>query len=232
MTISLRVYTFAERCFGARAVCLYIVRRFTSDFSSGRNGNYIIYILDYRRMGRGFSTVSESHRPIEMQLLHSQIEILALCSGALFSQRRFLENLKSLSQPFMEPEDSLPYTQQHATDPYPEADESSSQPPTLSMKIRLNIILPSTPRSSTWYFPFRIYDQDLVCISRLPHASYMPRPSCPASPKIFYWIYIVCFFNTVKPCPSVCSQVSFLKLVNIFVLNIAWESTVKATERI
>jgi hypothetical protein len=52
----------------------------------------------------------------------------------------------------MEPEGSSPYTQEPATCPYPEPDQSSLRPPpppNLS-KIHFNIILPSTPGSSKW----------------------------------------------------------------------------------
>jgi hypothetical protein len=38
---------------------------------------------------------------------------------------------QEIPRPFMEPEGSLPCSQQPATDPYPEPDESSSHLPTL-----------------------------------------------------------------------------------------------------
>jgi len=47
-------------------------------------------------------------------------------------------------------EGSLPCSQQLATGPYSEPDESSPQPPTDFPKIQSNVILPSTPRSSEW----------------------------------------------------------------------------------
>jgi hypothetical protein len=50
----------------------------------------------------------------------------------------------------MEPEGSSPYTQEPATRPYPEPDQSSLRPPPPKLsKIHFNIILPSTPGSST-----------------------------------------------------------------------------------
>jgi hypothetical protein len=129
-----------------------------------------------------------------MQLLHSQIEILALCSGALFPQRRFLENLKSLSQPFMEHEDSLPYTQQYATDPYPEADESSSQPPTSSIKIHFNIIRLrlGLPRGIfPLEFTIKIWYAFLVCLML---------PTCPVHLALLhrknFIEFILCVFST------------------------------------
>jgi hypothetical protein len=37
--------------------------------------------------------------------------------------------------------------------------------------------LPSKPRSSKWYIPFRLSNQNFVWISHLPHACRMPLPS-------------------------------------------------------
>jgi hypothetical protein len=45
----------------------------------------------------------------------------------------------------MEPEGSLPHSQQPATSPYPDLDRSTPCPPALVSKIRFKIILPSTP---------------------------------------------------------------------------------------
>ena len=59
--------------------------------------------------------------------------------------------LSRISTPFMEPESSLPYSQVPITCPYPEPDQfSPSSLSSLFLKIRLNIILPSTPGSSKW----------------------------------------------------------------------------------
>jgi hypothetical protein len=48
----------------------------------------------------------------------------------------------------LEPEGSSPYSQEPATCPYPEADWSSTCPPSNLSQVHFNIILPSTPGSS------------------------------------------------------------------------------------
>ena len=53
---------------------------------------------------------------------------------------------------FMEPEVSLPHSQQPATCPYPEPDRSSPCPIPF-FTIHFNIILPSTPGSFKWFLP-------------------------------------------------------------------------------
>jgi len=59
----------------------------------------------------------------------------------------------------MKPKSSLQCSQDAATGPYPEPDESSPQPPSLFLKIHSNIIFPSTPRSSNWSLLFRFSKQ-------------------------------------------------------------------------
>jgi len=77
----------------------------------------------------------------------------------------------------MEPKDSLPHSQETATRPYPEPDQSKPCPTSHSLKIHFNIILPSARGSSKWFPCLRYPHQNLVCTSPLPHKCYMPWPS-------------------------------------------------------
>jgi len=43
-------------------------------------------------------------------------------------------------------------------------------------KIHSNIIFSSTPRSSEWSLPFKLFNQKSVCIYHRSHACYMPHP--------------------------------------------------------
>ena len=78
----------------------------------------------------------------------------------------------------MEPEGSLPHSQVPANCPYPEPVRFSPSPPTCHfLKIHLNIMPPSTPRSPKWSLSLRFPHQNPICTSLLPHTRYMPRPS-------------------------------------------------------
>jgi hypothetical protein len=55
----------------------------------------------------------------------------------------------------MDPEGSLPRLQGQTTGPYPDPDHTSPKLPNVLSKIHFNIIIPSTPKSSTWYRPFK-----------------------------------------------------------------------------
>jgi hypothetical protein len=93
----------------------------------------------------------------------------------------------------MEPEDSLPSSQELATSLYLEPDASNPHLPhlisprtilKLSSYVRLFL-----PRS----LPFRFPDQNLVCNSHLSHVCYMPRPSYPP------WLdYPKCIWRSVQ----------------------------------
>ena len=79
-----------------------------------------------------------------------------------------------------------------ATYPYPEPDKSSPRLPSCVL-IHFNIILPSTPRSSTWSLSFRLPHQNGVCAYPLSDTCHMPRQShCP-------WFYqnLIIYFKLI-----------------------------------
>ena len=75
----------------------------------------------------------------------------------------------------MEPEGSLPHSQEPASCPYSESDQSSSCTPSHFLKIHINIILPSTPGPSKLSLSLRFPCQNPACSSTLPIPA-----TCPA----------------------------------------------------
>jgi len=73
----------------------------------------------------------------------------------------------------MEPESSLPLSQEPDTCPYPERDQSSLSPQPKSFKMHFNTILPSMPMFSMWSHSLRFPHQNFVCTSPLPHTHYI-----------------------------------------------------------
>jgi hypothetical protein len=74
--------------------------------------------------------------------------------------------------PFMEADGSLSCSQESATEPYPELDETSQE--LLPLRF-ISTLFPSTPRSLKWSRLFRFTDQNFVCTSRLFHSYYTLR---------------------------------------------------------
>jgi len=67
--------------------------------------------------------------------------------------------------------------QEPAICPCPKPDQSSPCPPFRFLKIQLNMILLSRPRSSKWSLYLRFLHQNSVYIPPLLHTLYMSRPS-------------------------------------------------------
>jgi hypothetical protein len=80
------------------------------------------------------------------------------------------------SQYFMEPEGSLPRSQEPSTGPCPEPDRSNPYHTYLS-KIHFNIVQLPMSWSSQWFLSFWISHQYPICIPLLRHSCYMPCPS-------------------------------------------------------
>lgn len=72
----------------------------------------------------------------------------------------------------MEPEDSLPHSQQPPIVPIMSQTDPIHALPSCSFKIHVNIFLPSTPTTSQWSLSFRFSHQRAVCIS-LPRTSHL-----------------------------------------------------------
>jgi hypothetical protein len=79
----------------------------------------------------------------------------------------------------MEPEVSLPRSQQPATCPYPQPDQPNHVLPSYFFQIHFNIILPLMPRSSKWSLSFRFLLRHSVRIYIIPHACHIPYSSHP-----------------------------------------------------
>jgi hypothetical protein len=69
----------------------------------------------------------------------------------------------------MKPEGSLSCSQQPATGPYSEPDESSPQSHPISLTSYFNIILPSTPWSSKWFIPSGLPTNNMYEFSHILH---------------------------------------------------------------
>jgi hypothetical protein len=77
---------------------------------------------------------------------------------------------------FMEPEGSLPYSQQPYIGSYPEPDQSSPRALTYLLGISFNLTLHPSSSSSKWSLYFTLTHKNSVCISLLPL-----RATCPLS---------------------------------------------------
>jgi hypothetical protein len=95
-----------------------------------------------------------------------------------FSRSRHSLSHSRISQHFMEPEGSLPCSEEPSFSPCHEPNESDPYRPILS-EIHFNVILPPTSRHSYWSLSFWISHQHPICIPLLRHSCHMPCPSHP-----------------------------------------------------
>jgi len=103
---------------------------------------------------------------------------------------------------------SILFSQDPATCPYPEPDQSSPRSPRLHMfvNVQFHIIFPSPFRSSRWCLFLRFPNQNSVCTSPLPTPSHMPRaytsPSWFDHPNKIWW-RVQIFRLLITPSPTV-----------------------------
>jgi hypothetical protein len=77
----------------------------------------------------------------------------------------------------MGPESSLQHSQVPATCLCPEPAQTIPYPHIPFLKMRLNVIIPSTPVYPQWSLSLRFSHQNPVHASALTHTRYMPRQS-------------------------------------------------------
>jgi len=103
----------------------------------------------------------------------------------------------------MDPAGSLPHSQQPATCPYPEPDQSNPCLPSNFLKIHFTIILQFMSRSSTWSLSLSFSHPSSVCTSPLPM-----RTTRPAHIILLDLITLIIFGEQYRPLSS--SSGSFL----------------------
>jgi hypothetical protein len=117
---------------------------------------------------------------------------------------------------------------------YPQAHKSS--PHTHPIQIHFNIIQPSAHRSLEWSLPFGIFNLNLVRISHLPHACYMPRPSHPPwfyHSNIIWWKLQITKFAITEFSPVSYHLIPLkskysprhpvLKTPSVYILPLTWD---------
>jgi len=127
----------------------------------------------------------------------------------------------------MEPESSLPHSQQSTAYPYPESDQLSPNSPSYFLKVHFNIILPSTKGLPIGLFPLGFPNSILYISSILPHTCYMPLPTHSSwfdhSNNVWWGVQIKKFschffqyFIPLRPlCLSVCLSIPFSNILRL-----------------
>jgi hypothetical protein len=104
--------------------------------------------------------------------------------------------------PYMEPEVLLVFTKVHHRPVFWATWIQSIPSRIISLRFHFNIVFPSTPRFSVWSRPFRLLNQDLVCICHHSHACYMLRPSHPHPNYISWTVGYKLWSSTLYTGPS------------------------------
>lgn len=112
---------------------------------------------------------------------------------------------------FMEPEGSVPCLQDPTTSTFPEPNESNPHHSLCFSKFYFNVILSSVLRSCKWSLPFRLLNQNFVCISHLPMHT-----TCHAHYNHHDFINLIIVKSTNY---GACHYTTFLSLLS---LNVSW----------
>jgi hypothetical protein len=136
------------------------------------------------------------------------------CLQILLRVCPFLRSRQSLSyarisQHFMEPESSLPCSQEPSTGPCSQPDEFN---PYHLSNIHFNIILPPTSWFSGWSLSFWLCRQNPICLPLLPRECYM---SCSSHHRRLI-DHCICTWWRVSVIFSVCSFLQPLVISSLF----------------
>jgi len=125
----------------------------------------------------------------------------------------------------MEPKCSLLYSQEPATYPYPEPDQSSPCPPSHFLKIQFYIVFPFTPGPSKWFLPSGLPTKTLHDPLLYPLLA-----TCPANLIISYFLTRKIFVEEFRSLiSSLCSLLNYPVNYSLLGPNILLSTTFSNT---
>jgi len=137
----------------------------------GSNSNMVIRNPD--RSFSWFSSVSTGLRLMSLQILIYIPFVITFSSHVTESVLRSWQSLSyANSPPFMEPEGSLPCSQEPITGLNPKPDESCPHLPPYFHNIHSNVIYLSMLQSSDWSHSFTFSEENFLCTSHVYRACY------------------------------------------------------------